>query len=105
MHHPLRSRWIADPLVLDSAFQMAIIWCHERLGRVSLPSFAVSYRQYCSRFPQDGVVAVMEVRKSNEYKIQGDIVFMDNNSNQVVASLKGYEAIMAPDLFKAFKAA
>jgi hypothetical protein len=50
-------------------------------------------------------VAVMEVRKSNEYKIQGDFVFMDNNSNQVVASLKGYEAIMAPDLFKAFKAA
>jgi hypothetical protein len=104
MQHPLRSRWIADPLVLDSAFQMAIVWCHERLGRVSLPSLAVSYRQYCSRFPQDGVVAVMEVHKSNEHKIQGDFVFLDS-AGQVVASLKGYEAIMAPDLFKAFKAA
>ncbi len=104
MQHPLRSRWIADPLVLDSAFQMAIIWCHERLGQVSLPSFAASYRQYCSRFPKDGVMAVMEVRKSNDYKLQGDFVFLDE-SDRVVASLTGYEAIMAPDLFKAFKAA
>ena len=104
MQHPLRSRWISDPLVLDSAFQMAIVWCHERLGRVSLPSFAASYRQYCNRFPQDGVRAVMNVRKSNAYKLLGDFVFLDE-SNRVVASLTGYEAIMAPDLFKAFKAA
>jgi acyl transferase domain-containing protein/NAD(P)-dependent dehydrogenase (short-subunit alcohol dehydrogenase family)/acyl carrier protein len=104
MQHPLRSRWIADPLVMDGAFQMAIVWCHEQLGRVSLPSFAASYRQYCSRFPQDGVVAVMKVRKCNEYKLQGDFTFLDH-SDRVVASLNGYEAIMAPDLFKAFKAA
>ena len=104
MQHPLRSRWIADPLVLDGAFQMAIIWCHEQLGQVSLPSFASAYRQYCNQFPQDGVVAVMEVRKCNEYKLQGDFTFLDK-AKQVVACLNGYEAVMAPDLLKAFKAA
>ena len=83
---------------------MAIIWSHEQLGQVSLPSFAASYRQYCDRFPQDGVVAVMEVRKSNEYKLQGDFIFLDKRK-RVVACLNGYEAVMTPDLIKAFKAA
>jgi hypothetical protein len=27
MKEPLRTRWISDPLVMDSAFQMAIVWC------------------------------------------------------------------------------
>ncbi|MBW1822716.1 MAG: polyketide synthase dehydratase domain-containing protein, partial [Deltaproteobacteria bacterium] len=39
MKDPLRNRWIGDPLVLDSAFQMAIIWCYEEMGKVSLPSY------------------------------------------------------------------
>jgi NAD(P)-dependent dehydrogenase (short-subunit alcohol dehydrogenase family) len=104
MKEPLRTRWIADPLILDCAFQMAIIWCHEQLGQVSLPSFAATYRQYCDRFPREGIVAVLEVRTSNERKLIGDFTFLDK-SKQVIAHLKGYEAIMAPGLFKAFKAA
>ncbi len=104
MKAPLRSRWIADPLILDCAFQMAIIWCHEQLGQVSLPSFAAAYRQYCDRFPQEGVTAVLEVNASNERKLTGDFTFLDQHK-KVLAHLKGYEAIMAPELFKAFKAA
>jgi hypothetical protein len=104
MKEPLRTRWIADPLILDCAFQMAIIWCHEQLGQVSLPSFAATYRQYCDRFPREGIVAVLEVRTSNERKLIGDFTFLDK-SKQVIAHLKGYEAIMAPGLLKAFKAA
>jgi acyl transferase domain-containing protein/NAD(P)-dependent dehydrogenase (short-subunit alcohol dehydrogenase family) len=104
MEHPLRSRWIADPLVLDCAFQMAIIWCHAQLGMVSLPSFAASYRQYCDRFPSDGIIAVLEVRSWNKHKLSGDFTFLDKHK-KVLASLEGYEAIMTPELSKAFKAA
>ena len=104
MEAPLRSRWIADPLILDSAFQMAIIWCHELLGQVSLPSFAASYRQYCERFPKTGVTAVLEVRMRDERKLKGDFTFLGQDK-QVLAHLNGYEAIMAPELHKAFKAA
>jgi len=104
MKAPLRSRWIADPLILDCAFQMAIIWCHEQLGQVSLPSFAASYRQYCDRFPREGVAAVLEVNACNERKLTGDFTFLDTHK-KVLAHLRGYEAIMAPELFKAFKAA
>ncbi len=102
MSEPLRSRWIGDPLVLDSAFQMAIIWCFEETGMVSLPSYSASYRQYRHRFPAEGVTAVLEVKNVSDHKLMGDFTFLDAD-NTVVARLSGYEAIMAPSLFKAFK--
>jgi len=102
MAEPLRSRWIGDPLVLDSAFQMAIIWCFEETGKVSLPSYSASYRQYRHRFPAEGVTAVLEVKNVSDHKLRGDFTFLDAD-NAVVARLSGYEAIMANSLFKAFK--
>ena len=103
MENPHRSRWVADPLVLDAAFQMAIVWCHARKGMLSLPSYSAAYRQYCRRFPREGVAAVLEVREATDRKMVGDITFMDGGG-AVIARLTGYEAIMDPLLFRAFKA-
>jgi hypothetical protein len=99
---PLRSRWIGDPLILDAAFQMAIVWCFEQKGMVSLPSFGASYRQYCSRFPEEGVTAVLEIRHAGPNKMLGDFTFLDIHS-AVIARLTGYEAVMDTSLTKAFK--
>ena len=99
---PLRNQWIGDPLVLDSAFQMATVWCFEEKGIVSLPSYAESYRQYCSQFPSDGVTAVLEIKEATSRKMRGDFIFLDSN-DEIVASLSGFEAIMDPALLKAFK--
>lgn len=103
MREPLRSRWIADPLVLDSAFQMAILWCYEKKGSVCLPSYAASYRQYCRQFPESGVTAVFQVTDAGQRKMTGDFTFLGTDS-QVLATLSGYEAIMDPALISAFKA-
>jgi acyl transferase domain-containing protein/NAD(P)-dependent dehydrogenase (short-subunit alcohol dehydrogenase family)/acyl carrier protein len=102
MKEPLRSQWIADPLVLDCAFQMAIIWCHEMKGRVCLPSFAAEYRQYRERFPKEGVAAVLEIRHISSHRMTGDFTFLDRK-DEVVAKLTGYEAVMDEMLVKAFK--
>jgi acyl transferase domain-containing protein/NAD(P)-dependent dehydrogenase (short-subunit alcohol dehydrogenase family) len=99
---PFRSRWIGDPLALDAAFQMAIVWCYEQKGVLSLPTFGASYRQYCSRFPAEGVLAVLEVRNTDHHRLQGDFTFLDAQ-HRVVARLTGYEAVMDPSLTKAFK--
>jgi NAD(P)-dependent dehydrogenase (short-subunit alcohol dehydrogenase family)/acyl carrier protein len=104
MEQPLRSRWIMDPLVIDSAFQMAIVWCHNRLGLVSLPSYAQSYRQYRDRFPQSGVSALMQVKDHTRHKMICDFTFVDED-HKVIATLEGYQAIMTPTLMRAFKAA
>jgi acyl transferase domain-containing protein/NAD(P)-dependent dehydrogenase (short-subunit alcohol dehydrogenase family) len=102
MRKPLRSRWVLDPLVLDSAFQMATIWCFEEKGMVSLPSFCQSYRQYFDSFPPDGVTAVLNVTDATDRKISGDFVFLDA-SDHVVARMTGYEAVMDAALIKAFR--
>jgi malonyl CoA-acyl carrier protein transacylase len=102
MTDPLRSRWIADPLVLDCACQMAIIWCFEERKTLSLPSYSASYRQYRDAFPTDGVTAVLEVKDVTDHKMTGDFTFLDSE-DLVVARLTGYEAVMDDSLFKAFK--
>jgi len=102
MREPLRSRWIADPLVLDSACQMAILWCFEERGMVSLPSYSASYRQYRDAFPPDGVTAVLEIKEATDHKIRGDFTFLDTHE-VVVARMTGYEAVMDASLSKAFK--
>jgi NAD(P)-dependent dehydrogenase (short-subunit alcohol dehydrogenase family) len=99
---PLRNRWLCDPLALDSAFQMASLWCYEQRGCVSLPSRAASYRQYRLAFPADGVTVVLEVRQATEKKMRGDFIFLDAG-REVVATLNGYEAVMDPLLNRAFK--
>jgi NAD(P)-dependent dehydrogenase (short-subunit alcohol dehydrogenase family) len=101
MSDPLRSQWILDPLVLDCAFQMATIWCHEQLGKRSLPSFAASYRQYREVFPDKGVTAVFTIQKTNSAKVIGDFTFLDGE-HHVIAQLNGYEAVMDASLAKAF---
>ena len=101
LHDPMRTRWIGDPLVLDCAFQMAIIWCYEQQKMVSLPSYAASYRQYRDRFPNDGVTAVLEIVSVTDRKLVGNFTFLDRQK-VVIASLSGYEAIMDQGLFKAF---
>jgi acyl transferase domain-containing protein/NAD(P)-dependent dehydrogenase (short-subunit alcohol dehydrogenase family) len=102
MKEPLRSQWIADPLVLDSACQMAILWCFEERGMVSLPSYSASYRQYRDAFPSDGVTAVLEIKEATDHKITGDFTFLDTHE-VVVARMTGYEAVMDASLSKAFK--
>ena len=102
MKNPLRSKWIGDPLVLDSAFQMASLWCYDQKGIVSLPSYSANYRQYRSNFPSEGITAVLEVKEIGDHKMRGDFTFLDSE-NVVVAQLTGYEAVMNDSLLKAFK--
>jgi hypothetical protein len=99
---PLRDRWIADPLVLDCAFQMAILWCFEEKETVSLPSYVSSYRQYRHQFPADGVTAVLEASEVTNHKMRGNFTFSDSNG-EIVARLTGYQAILDASLRKAFK--
>jgi hypothetical protein len=81
---------------------MATIWCHEKLGMVSLPSYGQSYRQYRREFPSEGITAVLEIRKTGSHKITGDFTFLDKEQT-VVAELKGYEAVADEALTRAFQ--
>ncbi len=96
MSEPIRKRWLADPLVLDGAFQMAAVWCYEHIGRVCQPIFAKRYRQYRGRFPEGGVTGILEVRETRSTGMVGDITFLDAE-RRVVARFEGLASTAETD--------
>ncbi len=100
MHEPLRSAWIGDPLVIDGALQLGILWGFEELGSVSLPNFGARYRQY-REFPTGGVTSVLEVRESHPHQLIIDVTFLDGDG-AVVARMEGYEWTVDGSLRRAF---
>ncbi len=100
--NPARNHWIADPLIMDCAFQMASLWCYEQSGKVSLPSYFSAYRQYSRRFPAGRIEAVLVARELGPHKAIADFYFLDPN-RQVVATIHGFEAVMDTHLMQAFK--
>ena len=101
MDDPLRSAWLGDPLVVDAGLQMGILWCHEELGSVSLPTGGDRYRQYTATFPSDGVVAALEIRERSTHRVTADITFLDTRG-AVVAQLERYAWTVDPSLLEAF---
>ena len=80
---------------------MGILWCHEALGSVSLPTYGARYRQFRAALPSDGVVAVLEVRERSPQRVTADITFLDT-SGTVVAQMEGYAWAVDPSLREAF---
>jgi len=88
--------------VLDTAFQLAIVWCYENAGMVSLPVSFRQFRQYRNTFPAEGVTVVLEVKQRTSHKIGGDFTFLDPDGT-VVARISDYEAVMDKSLEKTFR--
>ena len=99
---PLRRAWIADPLVLDCAFQLMIAWSTALKGAASLPCHLGSYRQYRRRFPRESLRCVIRVSRSTEQRALADIEFVDDDG-RLVASIEGYECVIDKGLAAAFR--
>jgi len=103
IRQPLRSSWLTDPLVLDSAFQMMILWSFERFGAGSLPCFAGRYRQFQEAFPREGAQVVIRVTAENPHAASADMEFLDRHTGKLIARLEGYECVIDPSLKQAFQ--
>ena len=102
MEEPVRSRWIADPLVLDSGLQAMIVWTSDRVGELSLPSRFTRYRQFVASFPKEGARIVIDVHHRTNGKIISDIDWVGDDGN-LLARLEGYESVVDSSLSKAFR--
>jgi len=102
MQHPPRHSWITDPLVIDSAFQAAILWSYWESGEFCLPTFAASYRQFRHAFPGRNLRVVATAVKSGQHTIKMDFEFLDEEGH-LVARLDGHESVVNPGLKEAFK--
>ncbi|MSQ49140.1 MAG: SDR family NAD(P)-dependent oxidoreductase, partial [Betaproteobacteria bacterium] len=102
MTHPLRGTWIADPLALDSAFQMMILWSSAHRGAPSLPSALGRYRQFVPVFPKGGCRAVIAVALGISAIAVATIQFFDRQGN-LLASAEDCEFVMDATLRDAFR--
>ena len=102
MRNPLRGTWISDPLALDSAFQMMILWSAAHRGGPSLPSALASYRQFVAAFPKGGCRAVIGVALGISAIAVATIQFLDHQGN-LLASAEGCEFVVDEGLRDAFR--
>jgi acyl transferase domain-containing protein/NAD(P)-dependent dehydrogenase (short-subunit alcohol dehydrogenase family) len=99
---PLRSGWVAEPLVLDSSFQMMILWTRYQHDTGSLPCFAGRYRQYRKAFPADPTKVVIRIRRDDGKFARADVDFLDPDG-RVIAQMQDYECVMEKTLNQAFR--
>jgi len=102
MQEPLRSNWLTDPLAVDAGFQLAILWCEEEMGAVSLPAYVHRYRQYRPAFPSDALRLALEVRRRDAMRMIADLTYVTADG-QVVAAMQGYECTVDASLRAAFR--
>ena len=102
MQEPVRSRWIADPLVLDSGLQAMIVWTSDRVGEASLPSKLTRYRQFVPQFPENGARIIIKVRHRSNGLVISDIDWVGEDGS-LLARLEGYESVMDSSLDSAFR--
>src|SRR5262249_41672106 len=74
---PLRNTWLTDPLAIDAAFQLAVLWGLEQVGSASLPCFVGRYRQYRRSMPREGMRVVMQVKEVIAQRMRADFAFLD----------------------------
>jgi NAD(P)-dependent dehydrogenase (short-subunit alcohol dehydrogenase family)/acyl carrier protein len=101
-HSPLRSGWVAEPLVLDSSFQMMILWTCFQHDTGSLPCFAGRYRQYRKAFPADPTTIVIRIRRDDGKFARADLDYLDPDG-RIIAQMQDYECVMGNTLNQAFR--
>ncbi|RIK83407.1 MAG: beta-ketoacyl synthase [Planctomycetota bacterium] len=101
IREPLRNRWLADPLALDAAFQLMIVWCFEQRGIGSLPTRLGRYRQFVRAFPAAGVRTTIRVDRQGPHQAEATIEFTDA-AGKLVARIEGYECVLDASLGEAF---
>ncbi len=103
IEQPLRNSWFADPLALDSSFQMLILWSFEQYQAGSLPVFAERYRQYQQVFPESGVEIRVQLIEQNRSRAIANIDFIDPLNDLLVARIEHYECVIDASLNATFQ--
>jgi hypothetical protein len=98
---PLRSAWLADPLVLDGALQLLIVAAYEHYQLRCLPVALGRYRQYRRHFPATETTVLLRLRCREHALVQADIEFRDDQG--LIAQIQDCEAVLQEHLARAFQ--
>lgn len=99
---PLRSTWLADPLVLDCSLQLMLLWSWEHHGTPMLPTAIGTFRQYCLAYPHSGVRVNAGIVNQSKQHVEVDIEFVDEGG-KLLARLERGEWIRDISLTDSFQ--
>ena len=99
---PLRSKWLIDPLAIDSAFQLVGLWTREMLGANSLPTGLGSLRLFERTFPEQGCRVLVEIEQSSPARATASIELLDE-ARRLIARLENFECVIDASLNQAFR--
>ncbi len=102
MMNPIRSYWITEPLVLDTALQLTILDSWIRRGAPSLPSSMGAFRQFRRYWPEDSILVHLKVQPIASNIQHGDIDFLDQR-HHLIARIENLEWVINQGLETAFK--
>jgi NAD(P)-dependent dehydrogenase (short-subunit alcohol dehydrogenase family) len=104
MQEPQLDTWYTNPLAIDSSFQLGVVWSSLALSLRSLPIGLNAYQQFTDFTKEQHYRVSLRVNKQKEQSFEADIEWYDEKG-QVVALMKGYQAIMDESLKDSFKPA
>jgi NAD(P)-dependent dehydrogenase (short-subunit alcohol dehydrogenase family) len=98
---PIRSRWLTEPLAVDAAFQLAILWSRVNHDAACLPTKIGAYRQFAETNGQSTrLVGILT--QTNPNACIGDFEFVGLNG-KIVARLEACEFVVDRSLNEAFE--
>jgi hypothetical protein len=100
LKHPLRSQWLADPLVLDASFQLMILWTEQFYSHGSLPT-AIGRLELYAPFPSTSVAIDIQLQDRQAHKAIASIDFRDSQGC-LVARIDEYECVIDVSLNAGF---
>lgn len=81
-----RAAWCIDPLVVDSAFQLAMYWCIEKTGRALLPEFLDEF-VLLAPFCEQDIKVVVSLSELDQSGPSGRFQFFSNE--RLIAWMSG----------------
>ncbi|HEY2911221.1 MAG TPA: SDR family NAD(P)-dependent oxidoreductase, partial [Gemmataceae bacterium] len=100
--YPLRSSWIADPMIVDCSFQLMCLWSRFQHQHGSVPNFVGRYRQFRRAFPDGPVSLVVRITRDNGTFARADIDYLDPDG-QVIAQVQDYECVIEKSMNQAYR--
>jgi hypothetical protein len=100
--YPLRSTWIADPMIIDCSFQLMCLWSRFQHQHGSVPNFVGRYRQFRRAFPVGPVSLVVRITRDNGTFARADIDYLDLDG-QVIAQVQDYECVIEKSMNQAYR--
>jgi acyl transferase domain-containing protein len=101
MADPVREAWLTEPLAIDCAFQMLILWSVETLGAPCLPCRIGVYRQY-HPFGEGPITLAVHVTARRVGTLLANIALRDAEGS-LLAELRGAECTFNVGLVEAFR--